>query len=244
MPIFIEAVSKSFNGFMALDQVSLHVEDGSFLSIIGASGCGKSTLLNLLAGLTPPCSGRMALDGVPVTKPGPDRVLVFQRPGLYPWLSLRDNVAFGLRLKSRKHIDWAEVDRLIALMGLQGFESHRPYELSGGMQQRAALARALVMRPRVLLMDEPFAALDAQTRLNMQEFLIGLWEKIRATVIFVTHDIDEAITLADRLVVMSTRPGRIALDVPVKLPRPRHLDMTTDPAFIQLKRQARAILAA
>jgi NitT/TauT family transport system ATP-binding protein len=244
MPILIESLTKRFNGLPVLDHFSLDIQDGMFVSIIGASGCGKSTLLNLTAGLTQPCYGRIILDGLPVTKPGPDRVLVFQRPGLYPWLSLRDNIAFGLRLRFGKQIDWAEVDRLISLMDLCGFENHRPYELSGGMQQRAALARALVMRPRVLLMDEPFAALDAQTRLNMQIFLTELWENIRATVMFVTHDIDEAILLADRLVVMSTRPGRVALDVSINLPRPRHWEMTAAPEFLALKRAARAILAA
>ena len=220
MLIRIEEVAKSFNGRLALDRVDLTVEDGTFLAIVGASGCGKSTLLNLIGGLVPPSQGRITVDGVAVTQPGPDRVLIFQRPALYPWLTLRENVAFGLRLRSAKNIDWKEVDRLIGLMGLAGFEDHKPYELSGGMQQRAALARGLVMHPRVLLMDEPFGALDAQTRENMQELLLDLWEKIRATVIFVTHDIDEAITLADRLIVMAAQPGRIALDVPVPLPRP------------------------
>ena len=182
------------------------------------------------------------LDGKVVTRPGPDRVMVFQRPTLYPWLNLRENVAFGLRMRSAKHVDWNEVDRLIELMGLAGFEAHKPYELSGGMQQRVALARALVMQPRVLLMDEPFGALDAQTRCRMQEFLIELWQKIRATVVFVTHDIDEAILLADRLVVMSAAPGRIVLDEPVRLVRPRPLEIVADPEFLRLKRAARVIL--
>jgi NitT/TauT family transport system ATP-binding protein len=243
MPIHIEEVAKTFNGRLAIDRTNLTVEDGTFLAIVGASGCGKSTLLNMIGGLVSPSQGRITLDGTTVTKPGPDRVLVFQRPALYPWLTLRENVAFGLRLRSPKNIDWKEVDRLIGLMGLAGFEDHKPYELSGGMQQRTALARGLAMHPRVLLMDEPFGALDAQTRENMQELLLDLWEKIRATVIFVTHDIDEAITLADRLIVMSAQPGRIALDVPVPLRRPRHLEMTVDQDFIRLKRAARAILA-
>lgn len=243
MPIEIERVTRSFNGALALDEVSLTVEDGSFLTILGASGCGKSTLLNLIAGLDQPSNGRILLDGRQVTKPGPDRVVVFQKAGLYPWLNLRDNIAFGLKMRGGSKIPWAEVDRVIDLIGLKGFESHRPYELSGGMQQRVAIARALVMHPRVLLMDEPFGALDAQTRETMQDFLTELWGRIGATVIFVTHDIDEAIMLGSRLVVMSARPGRISLDEPVTFPRPRNWDITTSQEFLTLKRQARRILA-
>lgn len=243
MPIEIEHVTRAFNGALVLDDVSLTVEDGSFLTILGASGCGKSTLLNLVAGLDHPSSGRILLDGQSVTGPGPDRVVVFQKAGLYPWLSLRDNIAFGLKMRGGTKIPWPEVDRVIDLIGLKGFESHRPYELSGGMQQRVAIARALVMHPRVLLMDEPFGALDAQTRETMQDFLIELWERIGATVIFVTHDIDEAIMLGSRLVVMSARPGRVSLDETVPLARPRNWDMTTSPEFLALKRQARRILA-
>ncbi|MDE2239900.1 MAG: ABC transporter ATP-binding protein, partial [Rhodospirillales bacterium] len=219
MPIAIERATKRFGNVAALDEISLTVEDGSFVTILGASGCGKSTLLNMVAGLEAPSSGQITLDGTPITKPGPDRVVVFQRAGLYPWLSLRDNIAFGLKMRGK--VEWREVDRVIELIGLRGFETHRPYELSGGMQQRVSIARALVMHPRVLLMDEPFGALDAQTRENMQEFLTELWERIRATVIFVTHDIDEAIILGSRLVVMSARPGRISLDENVPLGRPR-----------------------
>lgn len=243
MPIEVERVTRSFNGTLALDDVSLTVEDGSFLTILGASGCGKSTLLNLIAGLDHPNKGRILLDGKEVRSPGPDRVVVFQKAGLYPWLSLRDNVAFGLKMRGGSNIPWVEVDRVIELIGLKGFESYRPYELSGGMQQRVAIARALVMHPQVLLMDEPFGALDAQTRETMQGFLIDLWERIGATVIFVTHDIEEAIMLGSRLVVMSARPGRISLDAAVPLARPRHWDMTSSPEFLDLKRQARKILA-
>lgn len=243
MPIEIERVTKSFNGVPALDEVSLHVEDGSFLTILGASGCGKSTLLNMLAGLEQPSTGRILLDGQEVSGPGPDRVVVFQKAGLYPWLSLRDNIAFGLKMRDSKHIPWDEVDRVIGLIGLKGFEQHKPYELSGGMQQRVAIARALVMKPRVLLMDEPFGALDAQTRETMQAFLTELWERIQATVVFVTHDIEEAVMLGSRLVVMSARPGRISLDETVPLGRPRHWDMTSSPEFLQLKTAARRILA-
>jgi NitT/TauT family transport system ATP-binding protein len=244
MPIVIDHVSRDFGSVRALDDVSLTIEDGTFVTILGSSGCGKSTLLNMLAGLLPVSTGRLLIDGAPITRPGPDRVVVFQQPGLYPWLSLRDNIAFGLRMRNARQIDWKHVDALIEVIGLRGFEAHKPYELSGGMQQRVAIARALVMQPRVLLMDEPFGALDAQTRRTMQQFLLTLWERIRATVVFITHDIDEAILLGERLVVMSARPGRIALMSEIPLPRPRHWEMTLDPTFLDLKRQAMAILAA
>lgn len=243
MPIVIDGVCKDFGTVRALDKVSLTIKDGTFVTILGASGCGKSTLLNMLAGLTPPSAGHLTLDGTPIIKPGPDRVVVFQQPGLYPWLSLRDNIAFGLRMRDARRIDWKRVDELIAVVGLQGFETHRPYELSGGMQQRVAIARALVMQPRVLLMDEPFGALDAQTRRTMQQFLLGLWDRIHATIVFITHDIDEAILLGERLVVMSARPGRVALTSEVALPHPRHWEMVLEPEFLNLKRQAMDILA-
>ena len=242
MPIVVERVRKDFGRHRALDDVSLTIEDGTFVTILGASGCGKSTLLNLIAGLSTPTKGRILLDDVPIMKPGPDRVVVFQQPGLYPWLSLRDNIAFGLRVRRTAGIDWGRVDEVIGIMGLKGFEGHHPYELSGGMQQRVAIARALVMNPRVLLMDEPFGALDAQTRHRMQKFLLELWGRIGATIVFITHDIDEAIMLGDRLVVMRARPGRIAIETGVPLPRARHWDMTLDPAFLYLKRQVMAIL--
>ena len=243
MPIVLDCVEKKFGGITVVEKLSLTIEDGSFMSVLGASGCGKSTLLNMVAGLVVPSQGRITLDGKEVSGPGPDRVVVFQKPGLFPWLDLRDNIAFGLRMRSPRNIDWAEIDRVIELMGLGVFKRHRPYELSGGMQQRVALARALVMHPRVILMDEPFGALDAQTRLNMQEFLLELWERIRATVVFITHDIEEAIKLGDRLVVMTARPGRVAIDRKIQLPRPRHLDIETMAEFMELKRAARAILA-
>lgn len=243
MAIEIEQVTRSFNGVLALDETSLTVEDGSFVTILGASGCGKSTLLNMIAGLDYPSAGQILQDGMPVTGPGPDRVVVFQKAGLYPWLTLRDNIGFGLKMRYGAKTPWQEVDQVIELIGLKGFESHRPYELSGGMQQRVAIARALVMHPRVLLMDEPFGALDAQTRETMQDFLTALWERIGATIIFVTHDIEEAVMLGTRLVVMSPRPGRISLDEPVPLARPRHRDMTSSPEFLTLKQKARKILA-
>jgi NitT/TauT family transport system ATP-binding protein len=243
MTIVIDRVSKDFGANRALDDISLTIEDGTFVTILGASGCGKSTLLNMLAGLTAPSGGQLTLDGTRIVKPGPDRVVVFQQPGLYPWLSLRENIAFGLRMRDTRHIDWKRVDDVIDVIGLQGFEKHRPYELSGGMQQRVAIARALVMQPRVLLMDEPFGALDAQTRRTMQQFLLDLWDRIHATVVFITHDIDEAILLGERLVVMSRRPGRVALTSDVPLAHPRNWEMSLEPGFLDLKRQAMSILA-
>ncbi len=244
MPIHINHVSKTFGPVRALDDVSLDIEDGTFVTVLGSSGCGKSTLLSMIAGLVAPTQGNIQLDGITISQPGPDRVVVFQQAGLYPWLSLRNNIAFGLRMKDGNNLDWSHVDELIDVIGLKGFENHRTYELSGGMRQRVAIARALVMRPRVLLMDEPFGALDAQTRHKMQEFLLELWGKIRATVVFITHDIDEAILLGDRIVVMSARPGRVALDKPILLERPRNWEMSLEPTFLDLKKQAMGILAA
>lgn len=221
----------------ALDDVSIHVEEQEFLTILGPSGCGKTTLLRLAAGFEQPTRGKVLFQGKEVTKPGSDRVVVFQRPWLYPWLNVRDNIAFGLKLE-RKRVDWQRVDDMIRTVGLEGFAKSPPYRLSGGMQQRTALARALVMSPQVLLMDEPFGALDAQTRQLMQEFLLQLWDSISATVVFITHDIEEAILLGDRMVVMSAHPGRVALEMPINLPRPRDEGTTLDPRFVEIRRKA------
>lgn len=245
MPISIQKVSKNYDALCVLDDVSLEIGDGSFVTILGTSGCGKSTLLNMIAGLSVPDAGQIRVDDRLVEAPGPDRVVVFQQPGLYPWLNLRDNIAFGLKMAGGvRNADWAVVDGLIETIGLSGFENHRPYELSGGMQQRASIARALVMNPRILLMDEPFGALDAITRHNMQQLLLKLWGHIRATVLFVTHDIDEAILLGDRLIVMQAKPGRIVVDEPIGLDHPRHMDMALGADFIALKRQAMEKLGA
>lgn len=245
MSISIQNVSKHYGALHVLDNVSLEIGEGSFVTILGTSGCGKSTLLNMIAGLSFPDVGRIMVDDRPVTGPGPDRVVVFQQSGLYPWLNLRENIAFGLKMAGGvRNADWAKVDELIETIGLSGFENHRPYELSGGMQQRASIARALVMNPHILLMDEPFGALDAITRHNMQQLLLKLWEHIKTTVIFVTHDIDEAILLGDRLVVMQTKPGRIVVDEPIGLNHPRHMNMALEADFIALKRQAMEKLGA
>jgi NitT/TauT family transport system ATP-binding protein len=233
----VSAVGKTFaGGTVALQATDLSVHENDFITILGPSGCGKSTLLRMVAGLDTPTGGRIALDGKLVAGPGADRGMVFQSYTLFPWLTVLDNVCFGLREKGMPVAEQHAIARpFIAKVGLTGFEHHYPKQLSGGMQQRTALARALANDPRILLMDEPFGALDHQTRELMQELLLGIWEDERKTVLFVTHDIDEAIFMASRVVVMSARPGRIKCDIPVPLPHPRHYSMKTTPAFTELK---------
>lgn len=222
-----------------LQGVGLEVQQNEFVTILGPSGCGKTSLLRLIAGFESPTGGSIVFDGKPVQGPGADRVVVFQQPWLYPWLNLRENVAFGLRLHSRKHhVDWGRVDQMIDIVGLKGYEKHTPYQLSGGMQQRAAVARALVMSPKLLLMDEPFGALDAQTRQHLQEFLLDLWGRIDVTILFITHDVEEAILLGDRMLIMGTRPGHIALEQWIDLPRPRSEATTLLPAFQDIRKRA------
>ncbi len=229
--------SRRGDQLIAVDDLSLDVADREFISIVGPSGCGKSTLLRVIAGLVRPTGGEVLLEGRRITEPGPDRGMVFQSYTLFPWLTVQGNVEFGLRLK---HLPAAECRRIarehIEMVGLKGFESHYPKELSGGMMQRVAIARALANDPEVLLMDEPFGALDAQTRAIMQELLVGLWQRTPKTILFVTHDIDEALFLGDRVYVMTARPGRIKQVLDVELPRPRSLEITTSPGFIERKR--------
>jgi NitT/TauT family transport system ATP-binding protein/sulfonate transport system ATP-binding protein len=231
----IEAVSRTFPGVRgglptpALDRIDLTVGDNDFIAILGPSGCGKSTLLRIVAGLDMPSTGRVVLDAEPVTRPGPERGMVFQSYTLFPWLSVRENVLFGNRATPEK------ADTLIARVGLRGFENHYPKMLSGGMQQRTALARALANDPKILLLDEPFGALDNQTRALMQELLLGIWEADRKTVLFVTHDIDEAIFMSNRVTVMSARPGRIKGETKIDLPHPRHYTMKTTTEFSRYK---------
>jgi NitT/TauT family transport system ATP-binding protein len=229
--VAIQAVSRVFPGTRALDKTDLNVEDNDFICILGPSGCGKSTLLRIVAGLDTPTTGRVLLEGQAVERPGPDRGMVFQSYTLFPWLTVRQNVLFGSR--AREEV----ADRLIAQVGLRGFENHFPKMLSGGMQQRTALARALANDPKILLLDEPFGALDHQTRALMQELLLGIWEADRKTVLFVTHDIDEAIFMANRVAVMSARPGRIKSELRIDLPHPRHYTMKTSPEFSRYKAQ-------
>jgi ABC-type nitrate/sulfonate/bicarbonate transport system ATPase subunit len=238
----IEGVGKTFPGVaggpptQALLPVSLAVADNDFITILGLSGCGKSTLLRLVAGLEAPSTGRILLDGAPVVGPGADRGMVFQSYTLFPWLNVRQNICFGLRQKGLPAAEQREIsDHFIAEIGLRGFEDHYPKQLSGGMQQRVAIARALANSPKILLLDEPFGALDNQTRVLMQELLLGIWERERKTVLFVTHDIEEAIFMASRVVVFTARPGRIKTEVVVDLPHPRHYTIKTSPEFTDLK---------
>ena len=220
----------------AIDDVSLEIPDAHFACIVGASGCGKSTLLNIMAGLIQPTAGAVLVDDRPIAGPAEDRGMVFQRYTLFPWLHVRENVEFGPRLKGVSKAERRAIsDRLLDEMDLTEFAGSYPKELSGGMQQRVAIARALANDPKVLLMDEPFGALDALTRAAAQRFLTELWEQHRRTICFVTHDIDEAIFLGDTIFVMSPRPGRLRETVRVDLPRPRSLDILERPEFGALK---------
>jgi ABC-type nitrate/sulfonate/bicarbonate transport system ATPase subunit len=222
---------------IAVDNLSLEVADRQFISIVGPSGCGKSTLLRVIAGLVRPTRGEVLLDGRRITKPGADRGMVFQSYTLFPWLSVAGNVEFGPRLKGLPSSERAQLrQEYIELVGLKGFENSYPKELSGGMMQRVAIARALANDPEVLLMDEPFGALDAQTRTIMQELLVTIWQRTPKTILFVTHDIDEALFLSDRVYIMTARPGRIKQIMDVQLPRPRTYELLTDPAFVKQKR--------
>jgi len=222
---------------LAIDDVSLTVEDGEFMAIVGPSGCGKTSLMNIVAGLLPYDEGSVAIDGNTVKGPGTDRSVVFQHASLLPWRTIAGNVRYGMELQKRfdKATMLERADYFLKLVGLSGFEKHYPSELSGGMQQRVNLARALASDPAVLLMDEPFAALDAQTREFMQAELLKIWSKARKTVLFITHQINEAIYLADRVTVMSARPGRIKGVFPVPFGRPRTLSLKRDPAFLELE---------
>jgi NitT/TauT family transport system ATP-binding protein len=222
---------------MAVDNLSLDVYDREFLSIVGPSGCGKSTLLRVVAGLVEPTRGEVLLDGRLVTRPGADRGMVFQSYTLFPWLTVKGNVEFGPRLKGLPGKERAQLaQEYLEMVGLKGFENSYPKELSGGMMQRVAIARALANDPKVLLMDEPFGALDAQTRAIMQELLVNLWQRTPKTIIFVTHDIDEALFISDRVYIMTARPGRIKQILNVELPRPRTFEMITTPEFIEQKK--------
>ncbi|OPY70407.1 MAG: Aliphatic sulfonates import ATP-binding protein SsuB [Syntrophorhabdaceae bacterium PtaU1.Bin034] len=208
--------------FVALQNVSLEVKEGEFLALVGPSGCGKSTLLDILAGLGKPSSGSVYIDGRQVTGPALDRGVVLQGYALFPWRTTRQNVEFGLQIKKVPKAERKKIStHFINLVGLQGFEDRFPHELSGGMKQRVAIARALAYDPEVLLMDEPFAAVDAQTRETLQDELLRIWEETGKTIIFVTHSIEEAVFLADRVAVMTVNPGTVREIVPIDLPRPR-----------------------
>ncbi|MFD3443600.1 ABC transporter ATP-binding protein [Microbacteriaceae bacterium 4G12] len=226
-------VTKQFGEVTALSDISLTLGQNEFVSVVGASGCGKSTLLSVIAGLEAPTAGSASLGGQVLTGPGRDRGVVFQSATLLPWLTALGNVEFALRgeegLTKKQRIDRAR--EVLAQVGLDGFEDKFPSQLSGGMQQRVALARSLSYGPEVLLMDEPFGALDALTRRTMQELLTQVWEKHRMTVMLITHDIEEAVFTSDRVIVMTPRPGRIRAEIPIELDRPRHADLIGTPAF-------------
>jgi NitT/TauT family transport system ATP-binding protein len=222
----------------ALENISLDVEDNEFSVIVGPSGCGKTSLLRLVAGLIEPSEGNILLDNTQIGGPGKERGMVFQSYTLFPWLTVQANVEFGLRIGGMPALRRHEIARrFITEVGLEGFERLYPRQLSGGMMQRVALARALANDPAILLMDEPFGALDSQTRSLMQELLLDIWQQSHKTVLFITHDIDESILLGDRVYVMTARPGRIKEMVLIDIPRPRTVDILTSDAFIAIKRR-------
>lgn len=210
-----------------LDEICFDVQPGEMICILGPSGCGKTTLLKILSGFLTPSTGSALLRGEPIDRPGPDRCVVFQEDALFPWLTVAENIAFGLKGKGlgwRRNKRHEMVDRYLELVGLSAFGNYLPAEISGGMKQRVALARVLILEPEILLMDEPFAALDAQTREDMHQLLLRLWQTLSHTIVFVTHDVREAVTLADRVIVMDKTPGRVKDVVDVDLERPRKLD--------------------
>jgi len=229
--------------FETLQDVSVSARPGEFICVLGPSGCGKSTLLGANAGHLLPSGGSIRIDGQPVQGPHPDRGLVFQQHTLFPWQKVLDNVAFGLKMKGIARTERRTRAReLLKLVGLEGFENSYPSQLSGGMQQRVEIARVLINHPRVMLMDEPFGALDAQTRLKMQELLLDVWARIKTTIVFITHDIDEALFLADRILIMSPRPGRIIDEIALDFARPRHAGLVTSGEFVRLKRHCLDLL--
>ncbi|AWP57478.1 ABC transporter ATP-binding protein [Bordetella bronchiseptica] len=239
--ISVTQLSKTYPGVTpvhALDQIDLQVAEGEFVALLGPSGCGKSTLLNLIAGFEAPSGGELRVGGGAVERPGPERGVVFQEAALFPWLNVWENVVFGPKIAGLSRREYAaRAEEMLEITGLSAFKRHLPVQLSGGMRQRVGIARVLTLGSRVLLMDEPFGALDAQTRLTMQELLLSVWQTLRTTVVFVTHDIDEAILLADTIYVMSARPGRIATRIEVPIERPRSLDLITGEVFNGLKRE-------
>jgi NitT/TauT family transport system ATP-binding protein len=236
----IDSLNKTFTrkgkpSVEALRDIGLSIKEGEFVSIVGASGSGKSTLLRIIDGLLAPTAGTVYVDNKPVTRPGPDRAMVFQQDSLLPWKTVIENVAYGLTLA---RMPWAKAQpiaqRFVDLAGLQGFENYYPHQLSGGMRQRVNVARALAVDPKILLLDEPFAALDAQTREIMQTELLSIWQVSRKTVLLITHQIDEAVFLSDTVIVFSARPGTVRLNIPIPFPRPRSLNLKRQPEFMAI----------
>ena len=221
----------------AVTNTHIHVNPGEFVSIVGPSGCGKSTFLNAVAGFLKPTTGTITVDGEPVTKPSAERGMVFQQYSLFPWKTVRENVEFGLKMRGMPRSQRERAARtLLGLAGLEAFEKHYPEKLSGGMKQRVGIVRALATGPKVLLLDEPFGALDAQTRVIMQQILTNMWQRLKISVLFVTHDIDEAIFLSDRVYCMTARPGSIKAEIPIPLERPRQQAMMMSSEFLALRR--------
>ena len=241
--ISFQNVNKTFNiagqtSFAALKGLNLDIEDGEFITVVGPSGCGKSTAMNIAAGLIAPSSGQVLVDNVPVKGPGPERGVIFQQYALFPWLTVRQNVEFGLKVAGHAKAERRRIaDHFIGLVGLSDFADSLPKTLSGGMKQRCAIARAYAVNPKILLMDEPFGALDALTRVQLQDQLLATWSKERRTVMFITHDVDEAVYLASRVVVMAARPGRLHRIIPVDLPYPRTEEMRLSREFSTLRNE-------
>ena len=236
----IDNVVKKFNGrggeMIALNGVNLDIHENEFITVVGPSGCGKSTILNIIAGLLEPTSGNVYVDGKKVEGPGPERGVVFQQYALFPWLTVRNNVKFALDMRGIKGAEAdAIVDKYLKMVDLEKFSNHYPKELSGGMKQRVAIARAYAVNPKVLLMDEPFGALDAQTRTQLQSELLETWEKEQKTCFFITHDVEEAIILAQRVIIMYARPGRVKEIVDIDIPYPRTQETKMTPRFLELK---------
>ncbi len=245
--IAIAGVSKEFvkgeRRVLALQDIDLAVAPREFVAILGPSGCGKSTLLNMVAGFDHPTRGTVRAGGEEILEPSPKRAVVFQEPALFPWYSVMENVVFGPKTQGQPAAQYRpRAAQILEQVGLKGFEASYPAELSGGMRQRVGIARVLIMQPEILLMDEPFGALDAQTRSLMQELLLQVWERHHQTVLFITHDIEEALLLADRVCVMTARPGRIKKAITVNIPRPRAIEVTTSPEFNALRREVLALI--
>lgn len=248
--VLLEGVSHVFSDAgsghetAVLRDVTLQIEAREIVALLGPSGCGKTTILNIIAGFIRPTEGKVLIGGRPITRPGPDRGVVFQEPNLFHWLTVEANIAFALRLRGQGRQNYLpRVQEYIRRIGLSGSERHYPDQLSGGMCQRVSIARVLINEPEILLMDEPFAALDAQTRLMMQEWMLKLWEQQQLSMLFITHDVDEAILMADRIYIMGVKPGRIIQELKVPLVRPRTRASLTAEAFVETKRRCLDLIA-
>ncbi len=247
MHLQVVGLSKSFptrrGPILALDGVNLHVESGEFICVVGASGSGKTTLLRLIAGLDQPSQGSISVDGDPVIGPGADRGVVFQSYTLYPWMNVAENVGFGLKLQGVKRQEReARVDYFLEIVGLERFAKALPKQLSGGMKQRVAIARALAAQPKILLLDEPFGALDVQTKETMQEFLLDLWQRTRTSILMITHDVEEAVFLSQRIYVLTSHPGRVKREISVNFPSQRDYSLKRTSSFQDVKDEIMALL--